>query len=403
MIKKIKIEELKPGMHIHDLNCGWLYHPFVSNSMTVKDDQIIQKIGRQGIREVYIDTDKGWDVVDAPTEEEVREEIREGLDRVAEEQVDYLPQVSLREELANASKIKKEAKQTVHDIMDDVRFGRQVSTERIEPVVDRMIDSIFRNQDALLSLSRIRTVDEYTYTHSMTVGILMITFGKHLGFDLSLLREVGVGGILHDVGKMKVPMKILTSAGVLSGEDLKTVKGHVIHSRTLLEETKGMTEISILLASQHHERVDGSGYPDGLKGDEIEVYSQAAAIIDVYDAMTSDRCYQRRMPPTDVLGKLYEWSKYHFNTELVQHFVKCVGIYPIGSLVLLDNGFLAVVVNHGQKSMLQPVVRIIYNTHKDSHIIPYDVDLARPSKDGEQRIVSAASPDFWNINPEIYL
>ena len=133
------------------------------------------------------------------------------------------------------------------------------------------------------------------------------------------------------------------------------------------------------------------------------MYSQAVAIIDVYDAMTSDRCYQRRMPPTDVLGKLYEWSKYHFNTELVQHFVKCVGIYPIGSLVLLDNGFLAVVVNHGQKSMLQPVVRIIYNTHKDSHIIPYDVDLARPSKDGEQRIVSAASPDFWNINPEIYL
>lgn len=403
MIKKIKIEELKPGMHIHDLNCGWLNHPFVSNSMTVKDDQIIQKIGRQGIREVYIDTDKGWDVVDAPTEEEVREEIREGLDRVAEEQVDYLPQVSLREELAKASKIKKEAKQTVHDIMDDVRFGRQVRTERIEPVVDRMIDSIFRNQDALLSLSRIRTVDEYTYTHSMTVGILMITFGKHLGFDLSLLREVGVGGILHDVGKMKVPMKILTSAGVLSDEDLKTVKEHVIHSRTLLEETKGMSEISILLASQHHERVDGSGYPDGLKGEEIEMYSQAVAIIDVYDAMTSDRCYQRRMPPTDVLGKLYEWSKYHFNTELVQHFVKCVGIYPIGSLVLLDNGFLGVVVNHGQKSMLQPVVRIIYNTHKESHIIPYDVDLAQPSKDGEQRIVSAASPDFWNINPEIYL
>jgi HD-GYP domain-containing protein (c-di-GMP phosphodiesterase class II) len=403
MIKKINVEELKPGMHVHDLNCGWLNHPFVSNSMTIKDDHTIQKIGKQGIREVYIDTDKGWDVLDAPTEEEVREEIREGLDRVADEAVDYLPQVTLREELAKASKIKKEAKQTVHDIMDDIRFGKQVSKERIEPVVDKMIDSIFRNQDALLSLSRIRTVDEYTYTHSMTVGILMITFGKHLGFDLSLLREVGVGAILHDVGKMKVPMKILISSGVLSEEELKKVKEHVIHSRALLEETKGMSEISILLAAQHHERVDGSGYPERLKGEEIEMYSQAVAIVDVYDAMTSERCYQRRMPPTDVLGKLYEWSKFHFNPELVQHFIKCVGIYPIGSLVLLESGFLAVVVNHGHKSMLQPVVRIIYNTHKQSHVIPYDIDLEQPSKDGEQRIVSAASQDFWNINPEIYL
>ena len=171
----------------------------------------------------------------------------------------------------------------------------------------------------------------------------------------------------------------------------------------MLEGTSGMSEISIMVAAEHHERVDGMGYPNGLAGDDISRYGKVAAIIDVYDAMTSNRCYRNRVPATDVLGKLFEWSTFNFDGALVQQFVRCIGIYPIGSLVYLKNGLLAVVIRHGLKSLLHPVIRVIFNTKKNSYIRTYDIDLSQESYESSgDMIISYASPDQWNLTPENY-
>ncbi|RJQ48611.1 MAG: HD-GYP domain-containing protein [Nitrospiraceae bacterium] len=406
MIKKIQVSQIKNGMYIHDFNCGWLNHPFLTNSMLVDSDEIIKKVVDYGIRELYIDTNKGYDVADAPTEVEVKQQIEAEITKVVEQEKRhvYAP-VPIHEEIAKAKEIRQEAKKTVQNIMDDIKFGKQIETEKVGRVVDDMIESIFRNQDALISLGRIKEKDEYTYMHSVSVCVLMLSFGKHLGFDLQILREIGAGAMLHDIGKMIVPQAVLNKEEGLTEEELKLMKKHVEYSRTLLEQTQGMTENAIVIASQHHERVDGTGYPLGLKGDDISYYSKAVAIVDVYDAMTSKRCYQDQYLPTEVLRKLYEWSSHHYDRDLVQQFIRCVGIYPVGTLVRMESGRIGVIIKHGEKNLLQPVVRVVYNMKSGDFLrIPYDVDLSSTSgKNGEDRIAGYESPKRFNIRPEVYL
>lgn len=405
MIKKITVDQLKPGMFIQDLNCGWLNHPFMSNSMKVGDEQLINKIREYGIREIYIDTDNGYDVGDAPTEDEVKQEIQTEIDRIIEPEKISRAAVPIHEEMLRAREIKNRAKETVQDIMEDIRFGKQIKTEKAAQVVDEMIDSIFRNQDALVSLGRIKEKDEYTYMHSVSVGVLMLAFGRHLGLDIQTLREVGIGAMLHDVGKMIVSQALLNKEDSLTEEEFIMMRKHVEYSRMLLEQTHGITDTAITMAAQHHERIDGTGYPLHLKGDEIPYYSRAVAIMDVYDAMTSKRSYQDKFIPTEVLKKLYEWSSYHYDRELVQQFIRCMGIYPVGTLVKLESGLVGVVLQHGEKSLLYPTVRIVYNSKNESFIrMPYDLDLSQPSKkNGEDRIVSYESSERLGIKPEMYL
>jgi HD-GYP domain-containing protein (c-di-GMP phosphodiesterase class II) len=399
MIKKVRVGQLKPGMHIHDMNCGWMNHPFLTNSLKIGSDKTIEKIVDHGIRHVYIDTEKGLDVNDAPTKQEVDREIKKELDKIAEPKYTSGKQVSLEKEIVKAREIKKEAKKTVHDIMEDVRIGKPVKTEKVEKVVDKMIDSIFRNQDALISLGRIKKTDEYTFMHSMSVCVLMLSFGKNLGFNPKELKEVGVGAMLHDIGKTKVPLDILNSTSSFNDSQYEIMKKHVVYSKDILEETEGISELSIILASQHHERIDGRGYPDGLKGDEISLYGQAVAIVDVYDAMTSTRCYQSKTEPTEVLKKLYEWSN-GYNADLVQQFIRCVGIYPVGSLVRLENGLLGIVIDKDNENLLQPIVRIVYDTKKARQVVPYNLDLSHRD---EINVEGYELPDKWGIKPEMYL
>jgi len=399
MIKKINVIQLKPGMFIHDLNCGWLQHPFLSQSFKVKDEKIIGKIIDYGIREIYIETDKGLDVAGAPTKEEVNRQIDSEIDEIIKPEMNRGNLVTLKAEITKAMAVKKEAKKTVEKLMNEVRLGKQIEVEKIDRVVEKMVESIFRNKDALTSLGRIKSVDEYTFMHSVSVGVLMISFGKFLGLDYELIKELGVGGLLHDIGKVNVPVEILTSTKKLSDKQLLAVKQHVNHSRTILEQTPSMHKNSIFVASHHHERVDGSGYPQNLKGGEIHLYGQMAAIADVYDAMTSQRCYQRQYQPTETLKKLYEWGD-AYNQELVQQFIRCIGIYPVGSFVRLESGLLGVVLDHNETSLIHPVVRVVYDMKKNKKIMPRDIDL---SKNGNDRVVGYEHPDKWDIDPEKYV
>jgi len=401
MKKKIKVEQLKPGMYIDDFSCSWLDNPFFSNSLLVKDGETIEKTIDNGIREVYIDTDKGLDIDDAPTEEEVKQGIQTKFNSVLKSDRKDTDKVSVEEEIVIAKEIKKEAKQTVQKVMEDVRLGKQIKLEQVESAVEKMVDSILRNKDALASLCRIKTADEYTFSHSVSVCALMISFAKHLGLDSHTVKEVGVGGLLHDIGKTNIPMKILNKKSELTEDESIIMKEHAVQGIVILYDYSDIYDSSVSVVAEHHERFDGTGYPNGLKGEEISKFGQMAGIVDIYDAITSDRCYRKGVQPTEALRKLFEWSKYHFDSNLVQQFIQCVGIYPVGTLVLLESGMLSIVLNHGDKNMLQPTVRIVFDTTKMKNVVPYDIDLSQGGSG--DKIKSYESPYIWHISPEMYL
>lgn len=398
MIKKVSVHQLKPGMFIHDMNCGWMEHPFLTGTLKIKNGQEIKKIADNGIREVYIDTDKGLDVQDAPTESEVRAEIDHEMIEIAQK-AKPIQTTSLRDELEKSRRVHSEANKIVHSIMQDIRIGKQIELEQIDPMVAQMTSSIFRNKDALLSLCRIKNKDDYTFLHSVSVGALLISFARALELDRDIIQLLGVGGMLHDVGKMQVANEVLNKPGKFSDDEFQLMKSHVVHSRTILEATPGITQVSIDVAAQHHERFDGSGYPHGLKGEEMSVYGQMASIVDVYDAITSDRCYHKGMSPTEALRKMLEWSKFHFNPKLVHAFIRTIGIYPVGTLVMLESGKIAIVIEQYEKNLVLPLVRVVFNAKKNYYVTPEDIDLSNPlGQGGGDKIVSHESPEKWGID-----
>ncbi len=402
MIKKIRVEQLRPGMYVHDFNCSWIEHPFLSNSVLLKSEKDVQKVVGFGIRELYIDTSKGSDVGDAPTMEEAHIETREEMHRVFEWTRSIINPVSVTEEISKAKRVKHEAKIAIHDIMGEVKMGRQVEVEQAEHVVEKMVDSIFRNVDALTSLSRIKQADQYLFMHSVNVCVLMISFCRFMGIDREVVQKVGVGALLHDIGKMKVPQAVLNKTSKLTDSEFLTMQKHVTFSRAMLVDSPGIPGEAVDVAYEHHERYDGAGYPNRLKGDAISRFGQMASIADVYDAITSDRVYHKGMEPAEAIRKIFEWSKHHFNEELAHWFIKCVGIYPVGTLVRLESGLLAVVAEPGQTSILHPLVRAVYDSNKNRLLVhPVDIDLAKP--DCADRIVSYDNPELRGINPLDYL
>jgi putative nucleotidyltransferase with HDIG domain len=279
-------------------------------------------------------------------------------------------------------------------------MGKQVDIEKLEPVVQEMTESILRNGNALVSLCRVKDKDDYTFLHSVSVCALLVSFCRAVGMEKSNIQLVGIGGLLHDIGKMKVPNAILNKPGKLTDEEFVQMKSHVAASMEILSLTPGIQPDSILVAHQHHERHDGSGYPLKLKGDEISRIGQMAAVCDVYDAITSDRCYHKGMAPHDALRKILEWSKYHFNPDVAQQFIRTIGIYPVGTLVMLESGKIGIVHDQNEGgSLLQPLVRVVFDSKTGSYVTPADVDLSKPlGHGGGNRIISHELPEKWGID-----
>lgn len=403
MIKKISVQQLKPGMFIHDMNCGWMEHPFLTGTLKVKSDKEIEKIAGKGIREVYIDTEKGLDMTDAPTETEVKASVAREMEIIAEK-TKPVESASLHDEMARSKKVHGEANKIIHSLMQDVRLGKQIELEQIDPIVGKMSESILRNQDALLSLCRIKQKDDYTFLHSVSIGALMMSFSRAVNLCPEDMRLVGIGGMLHDIGKTKVPDEILNKPGKLTEEEFLIMKSHVVYSCDILSDTPGIAQASLDVAAQHHERFDGSGYPLKLRGSEMSIYGQMASIVDVYDAITSDRCYHRGMEPTVALRKMFEWSKFHFNPELIHTFVRSIGIYPVGTLVMLESDRLGIVIEQREVNLVQPLVRVVFNVKKGYYIKPEDLDLSKPlGKGGADKIVSHESPAKWGIDPHKFM
>lgn len=403
MLKKVDSSQLRVGMFIYDLDCGWMEHPFVRSRFLLTSEDEIRKIRVAGIRGVTIDCARGLDVDDAPTLEEAAAVTEAEVAAIAAKPVAPL-RTTLAEEFDRAVTIRRQAADLVKSVMQDARLGKAVEMDRVAPVVENVTASILRNAGALLGLSVIKNKDDYTFLHSVSVCTLLVAFCRSRRMDADTIYQAGIGGLLHDTGKALIPDHILNKPGRLTEEEFDIVRRHPKDGYDILRRTDGIGAIPLDITLHHHERRDGTGYPDRQAGDAISELAQMAAIVDVYDAITADRSYHKGIPPAEALRKIYEWSKFHFNPELAQAFMRCVGIYPVGTLVLLESGRLAVVVEPHETSLLTPKVNVFYSTKSQTYIKPEMVDLARGvGFGGGDKIVRHESADKWQVDPLRFL
>jgi putative nucleotidyltransferase with HDIG domain len=363
----------------------------------------IERIRNVGIRQLYIDTERGLDVAQTSKAPEVRQAPERELASAAGDGPPVASQVDLAQERGRAQRIQREAKRVVSGLMEDARLGRQIELEHVNPVVGQMVDSIFRNHDALVGLTRIRRLDRYTFEHSVSVSVLMVAFARALGLDRELIQDIGVGALLHDIGKTLVPGHILNKPGRLDPAEMAVMRDHVVHSHEILSRLAGFPEAALAVVTEHHERSDGSGYPYGKGGKQISLFGRMASVVDVYDAITSDRVYHKGMAPHLALRKLLEWSSHQFEPGLVQRFIQCVGIYPVGSVVRLESGRLGVVTESSRGDLLRPVVRVLLDARGRRWLTPRDLDLSAPGEGAGERILGAELPERWRIDPKAHL
>jgi HD-GYP domain-containing protein (c-di-GMP phosphodiesterase class II) len=307
--------------------------------------------------------------------------------------------VSIEREMARAAQICKQSKQAVIAMFQEVRMGNAVDTGGARRLVEDISDSVSRNPSALISMARIKTADDYTYMHSVAVCAMMVALGRQLGLDDAQTRSAGLAGLLHDLGKALMPPLILNKPGKLTVSEFGVIKSHPVEGHGLLLNVEKMDPVALDVCLHHHEKMDGSGYPKGLKGDEISLLAKMGAVCDVYDAITSNRPYKAGWDPAESLRKMAEWSKGHFDPAVFQAFVKSMGIYPVGSLVLMKSGRIGIVTEQAGKSLTTPKVKLFYSTKSSLRIPALMVDLSRA--DTVDRIAGREDPDKWRF-PDLH-
>ena len=394
MIKKIPVAQLRIGMYIHDLGLTWIKHPFFKSRFKIENTSILDKVIASGIKHVVIDTSLGLDVEDVIANEDHDPIAIEDHNELSSMAAEVIASRSPAEEFERAKILLANASRMMQNMMRDVRLGKQVSLEQSEPIIDNIVEVMFSSPSSLLPLAQIKTLDEYTFQHSVAVCALSVAFGKVLELPRMEIKQLALGGMLHDLGKARVPLHLLNKPGKLTDDEYAVMKTHVAETAELLKEVSNLSEVSYNAAAHHHERYDGSGYPNGLKGEDISLHGQMIAIVDVYDSITSIRVYHKALPPTEALRRLYEWGDALFNPRLIRAFIKGIGIYPAGSLVRLASDRLGIVRDVAMENSLQPIVLVIYDCARSCDIEPEMVDLS--SADDE--IKSHEAFEKWGID-----
>ncbi|MES2948780.1 MAG: HD-GYP domain-containing protein [Pseudomonadota bacterium] len=398
MLKKINVEQLTVGMHLKEFCGSWMEHPFWRTGFVLSDPKDIAAILGSSIKEVWIDSSKGLDAANgAPVVSEAESEARveARLQQLADTETLATAPVPMGVELERAAKICFQSKQAVISMFQEARMGNAVDIGGAKKLVEDISDSVARNPGALISLARLKTADDYTYMHSVAVCAMMVGLAKQLDLDEGQTRSAGMAGLLHDLGKALMPMEVLNKPDKLSAAEFNVIKTHPSEGHRLLRSGLDVDPLILDVCLHHHEKTDGSGYPKGLKADEISLFAKMGAVCDVYDAITSNRPYKSGWDPAESLRKMAEWANGHFDGKVFQAFVKSLGIYPIGSLVKLTSGRLGVVVEQTGKSLTTPSVKVFFSTKSNLRIMPEVVDLSLPG--ATEKIVSREDPDKWRF------
>jgi putative nucleotidyltransferase with HDIG domain len=299
-----------------------------------------------------------------------------------------------RDEIRLARQLYENSRSKIRAIFAEARLGHAID-EVTRRLVDDIATSVHRNPWALISVARLKSADEYTYMHSVAVCAMMVALARRLELSDDQIRESGVAGLLHDIGKAQIPGEILSKQGRLTDKEFEIVKTHPRKGWEILQGAKGIGDAAREACLHHHEKVDGSGYPDRLLGDNISLWARMVAVCDVYDAVTTNRPYKKAWDPAEALRIMARWTKSHLDESVFGAFVKSVGIYPIGSFVRLESGLMGVVIEQAGCSLLTPKIRIFFSAKTRTYLQPRVVDLSLATT--QDRIVSPESPGSWGI------
>lgn len=367
---RMPVQELTLGMFVSELDRPWLDSPFLIQGFRIRTQDELRQL-RALCNYVYVDVIRERTTCDSTGEQY--------------ERTRYVEQVSFEEAIGPAMSIHARARQVVDDILHAVRMGQAFSTAEAKAVLAACVDNMIGNPDAMLWLTLIKNKDEYTAEHSLNVALLAIALGRQVGLDKTELNKLGLCGMLHDVGKVKVPDDILNKEGALSPEEFELMKRHTVFGKQILMQKRDLHAGVVDVAFGHHERLDGRGYPRGLNARQIPWFAKLVAVVDTYDAITSTRVYSQARSTLDALRILENARGTHFDEELVIRFVQAVGVYPAGSIAELSTGEAGIVLPTPARHKLRPKVLLVRNAEKQP--MPERVfDLARPGAE-EVRIV----------------
>lgn len=385
MLIRIASRDVQVGMYIDSMEGAWIDNPFWRRSFLIKTDAELQRLRASAIDYVSIDTTKGRGVTVIPAAERRRLEDDAPADAA-------VPPIERRRrrtgpQPGDLSRMLDRSKEHVVAMFREARLGKSIEMEAVAPVVDDISIALQRDKAAFHTVTRLKMNNEYTYLHSIAVCALMVDLALHLGLPEAEVREIGAAGLLHDIGKVATPATILDKAGQLGHDEWQVMRRHPSDGHAMLRKDATASSIALDVCLHHHERLDGSGYPERLKGDQISLHARIAAICDVYDAVTSIRPYKRPWSPHEALARMLEWQG-HFDPVLLDAFITNLGIQPLGALVRLNSNRLGIVLD-GSDDPHAPLVRTFFHVADARFLAIEDVDTRRDP------VLRAERGDYW--------
>ncbi|MEP4146522.1 MAG: HD-GYP domain-containing protein [Halioglobus sp.] len=373
---KVPTSDLSKGMFISGLDRDWLGTPFLTQGFLLESDEDISRV-RDYCEHVWIDVHKCVHISATLARHAKGERDRVPLPEIfkGRDLHNYAEETAWKDEHPRASKALDTLLDDITDIFDKAADSGKLDAVRLKTSADPIVGSIARNPDACLWLGRLKQHDEYSYQHSLSVAIWAVALGRQIGLHKRDLRSLAIGAMLMDVGKLLVDPELLQANRELTEEETKEMRHHVAHGVHLVKKSGIINQDVLDMVGFHHERYDGSGYPRGLRGDEIPTFARIAAIVDTYDAITSNRSYADARAPAEAVKVLYEARDKQFQAELVEAFIQAVGIYPAGTIVELTSGEVGIVVAESRTRRLLPKVILVLNRKKEHYPRPKLVDL----------------------------
>ncbi|MBU1042304.1 MAG: HD-GYP domain-containing protein [Proteobacteria bacterium] len=383
MQKHIKRSELKPGMFVVSYGLGTFSNPLVRVNTHVSSQAEIDALMVDEAEAILIDTGNTL--------------------FLRGEQEQAPPQCSLHEELPAARRLHADALEYVKGFFESMRLGTNLSCQGAVPLVERFVQSVMRNSTAAATLFKLRNHDEYTFCHSINVSVLSVVLGKQLGLGKASLVNLGLAGLLHDAGKERVPASLLTKPGSLTESERRVLKTHPLEGYKALSGQEDIPLEVLRAVLEHHERHDGSGYPRGLKGDDIAAFSRVIVVVDVYDALTSERAYKRALPPAKALSQMFQMRGKQFSEDDIDHFIRCIGVFPVGSFVRLTGGEHGIVISTNPGRPTKPQVKVVLNSRMRP-VLPRVLDLeAMEGTPQAQDIAEVLNPADYRLDMERFL
>jgi len=405
---KIKVfsDELTIGMYISELDHPWVESSFLFQGFEIHDDDELNQV-KSSCDYVYVDNEKSQPEaklkLSTLTTSHLNVETKQKpkLTDTTSLKTAEFDKDNFTQSLIKARTSRDKTRRYVDEMLSHARTGEIINTSTAKLLVAELANNIVENLDASMWLTHLKQRDEYTAIHSLNVCVLSLTFGRALGLPLEELNEIGLGALLHDIGKMRVPLKVLNKPGKLTKDEFEIMKSHPGMGYEIVRNDKNLSPKVLTIIRSHHERLNGKGYPDNLPEESISYYTKMVSITDVYDAITSDRVYHDGMTPHDALKSLYEWMPDNYDSELIQAFIRTIGIYPVGSVVELHSGHVGIVVKLNEQHRLKPVVMLVINREGEFYSVRKLINLAssvwdrKKNKPGIKRITD---PKEYNID-----